>query len=122
MTLGDFSSSLQPFHWEFNYVSFGGVRNEATLANAIDLELNWTLFAVASGTGTYGNINGGRIGSFSITRNGAKIIDFRPVRVGTDATSWEGAMMDVLTRHIYRNAGTGAFTYGNDLKYPIPAE
>jgi hypothetical protein len=34
----------------------------------------------------------------------------------------EGAMMDVLTRRIYRNAGTGAFTYGNDLKYPIPAE
>lgn len=27
-----------------------------------------------------------------------------------------------LTRRIYRNAGTGAFTYGNDLKYPIPAE
>ena len=45
-----------------------------------------------------------------------------PVRVGTDATSWEGAMMDTLTRRIYRNAGTGAFTYGNDLKYPIPAE
>ena len=37
--------------------------------------------------------------------------------IGTD-----GAMMDVLTRRIYRNAGTGAFTYGNDLKYPIPAE
>ena len=49
------------------------------------------------------------------------IRSFRPVRVGTDATSWEGAMMDVLTRRIYRNAGTGAFTYGNDLKYPIPA-
>ena len=43
--------------------------------------------------------------------------DLVPVRVGT-----EGAMMDVLTRRIYRNAGTGAFTYGNDLKYPIPAE
>ena len=41
---------------------------------------------------------------------------FRAVRVGT-----EGAMMDVLTRRIYRNAGTGAFAYGNDLKYPIPA-
>lgn len=41
---------------------------------------------------------------------------FRPVRVGT-----EGAMMDVLTRRIYRNAGTGAFSYGNDIKYPIPA-
>ena len=47
---------------------------------------------------------------------------FRPVRVGTDATSWEGAMMDVLARRIYRNVGTGAFTYGNDLKYPIPSE
>lgn len=46
---------------------------------------------------------------------------FRPVRVGSGST-WEGAMMDVLTRRIYRNAGTGAFTYGNDLKYPIPAE
>ena len=22
---------------------------------------------------------------------------------------------------VYRNAGTGAFGYGNDLKYPIPA-
>lgn len=52
----------------------------------------------------------------------APVRSFRPVRVGTDATSWEGAMMDVLTRRIYRNAGTGAFTYGNDLKYPIPAE
>lgn len=34
----------------------------------------------------------------------------------------EGATMDVLTRRIYRNAGTGAFGYGNDLKYPIPSE
>ena len=49
------------------------------------------------------------------------IRSFLPVRVGTDATLWEGAMMDVLTRRIYRNAGTGAFAYGNDLKYPIPA-
>lgn len=48
--------------------------------------------------------------------------NLQAVRVGTDATSWEGAMMDTLTRRIYRNAGTGAFTYGNDLKYPIPAE
>lgn len=43
--------------------------------------------------------------------------NLQAVRVGQ-----EGAMMDVLTRRIYRNAGTGAFTYGNDLKYPIPAE
>ena len=42
---------------------------------------------------------------------------YYPVRVGT-----EGAMIDTLTRRIYRNDGTGAFGYGNDLKYPIPSE
>jgi hypothetical protein len=49
--------------------------------------------------------------------SGDLVQNLLPVRVGT-----EGAMMDVLTRRIYRNAGTGAFGYGNDLKYPIPAE
>ena len=53
---------------------------------------------------------------FTISNSGTLILRYLPVRVGT-----EGAMMDVLTRRIYRNAGTGAFTYGNDLKYPIPA-
>lgn len=28
----------------------------------------------------------------------------------------------LLTRRIYRNAGTGSFAYGNDLKYPITKE
>ena len=57
-----------------------------------------------------------RLKSAEFISGGATIAKFVPVRVGT-----EGAMMDVLTRRIYRNAGTGAFTYGNDLKYPIPA-
>jgi hypothetical protein len=70
------------------------------------------LFAMNNG-GTASFIGNCRIKDFSI---GSKL-KYRPVRVGT-----EGAMMDVLTRRIYRNAGTGAFGYGNDLKYPIPAE
>lgn len=36
--------------------------------------------------------------------------------------TFERTMMDVLTRRIHRNQGTGAFGYGNDLKYPISAE
>lgn len=68
------------------------------------------------GGNTYNGVNM-RIKSFSIEGK----CDYKPIRVGTDATSWEGAMMDTLTRHIYRNAGTGAFAYGNDLKYPISA-
>jgi hypothetical protein len=59
--------------------------------------------------------------AFQHWRNGVLDLDYIPVRVGS-GSSWEGAMMDVLTRRIYRNDGTGAFTYGNDLKYPIPAE
>ena len=63
-----------------------------------------------------------KLGKVTIaTYQGTFVRSFRPVRVGSGST-WEGAMMDVLTRRIYRNAGTGAFTYGNDLRYPIPAE
>lgn len=58
-----------------------------------------------------------RLYNFTAHLNTTPTRSFLPVRVGT-----EGAMMDVLTRRVYRNAGTGAFTYGNDLKYPIPAE
>lgn len=59
----------------------------------------------------------GKIYGCNIYRGNTMAQRYLPIRVGT-----EGAMMDVLTRRIYRNAGTGAFTYGNDLKYPIPAE
>lgn len=61
-------------------------------------------------------VSGNKIVTFKHLVNGAAIQNLISVRVGT-----EGAMMDVLTRRIYRNAGTGAFGYGNDLKYPIPA-
>ena len=54
------------------------------------------------------------------TDNSVQVRKMLPIRVGSGST-WEGAMMDVLTRRIYRNAGTGAFSYGNDIKYPIPA-
>lgn len=57
-----------------------------------------------------------RLYSSKYYRDGILIQHLIPVRVGT-----EGAAMDTLTRRIYRNAGTGAFGYGNDLKYPIPA-
>ena len=43
------------------------------------------------------------------------------VRIDERTERTERAMMDTLTRRIYRNQGTGAFTFGNDLKYPIPA-
>ena len=57
-----------------------------------------------------------QLAKLEIWQNGNLIRNYISVRVGT-----EGALMDTLTRRIYRNAGTGAFTYGNDLKNPIPA-
>ena len=61
-----------------------------------------------------------KLKSALITKGSDDVQKLVSIRVGSGST-WEGAMMDTLTRRIYRNAGTGAFTYGNDLKYPIPA-
>ena len=88
-------------------------------ASNVDPITGTTVNGKALDTNSIGRI---RMKSCSIWENNTPVHKFLPVRVGTDATTWEGAMMDVLTRRIYRNAGTGAFTYGNDLKYPIPAE
>lgn len=82
---------------------------------------NILLFGTTTLTSAMGFMCLAKVYSCKIWDNGVLVRDFRPVRVGTDATSWEGAMMDVLTRRIYRNAGSGAFGYGNDLKYPTPA-
>lgn len=85
----------------------------------------YALFAAAA-TGESVNQNyfrspaGERIAKAKISKDGVIVRDYKAIRVGSGST-WEGAMMDVLTRRIYRNAGTGAFGYGNNLKYPIPA-
>ena len=74
------------------------------------------VFADNFGNGDVREFATSKVYGLKMWQNSIPVRSFRPVRVGT-----EGAMMDTLTRRIYRNAGTGAFTYGNDLKYPIPA-
>lgn len=46
---------------------------------------------------------------FEITNNGDTIASFKPVRVGT-----EGCLYDTISKQLFHNAGTGAFTLGND--------
>lgn len=48
--------------------------------------------------------------------NGVLVRDYIPVRRGT-----VGYLYDRVSGKLFGNAGTGAFTYGNDLPYPIPA-
>ena len=99
------------------YYFDGTLRIPTTLVFPFRSANNLLLFWVSTNNKFIGQISALKI----YDNNDTSVRSFRPIRVGTDATSWEGAMMDVLTRRIYRNAGTGAFTYGNDLKYPIPA-
>ena len=54
--------------------------------------------------------------SFKIWKNGVFVRDYIPVRKGT-----VGYLYDRVSGKLFGNAGTGAFTYGNDLKYPITA-
>lgn len=58
-----------------------------------------------------------RFWSVKIYEGQTLVFDAIPVRKGT-----VGYLYDRVTRRLFGNAGTGAFTYGNDLKYPIPAE
>lgn len=111
----DFVISNSGTHWS---LTVGGQTSRITAAtSAFTTPTTALLFRMSNdGTPDSRSFNGA-IYSVQIYKSGVLVRDFRPVRVGT-----EGAMMDVLTRRIYRNQGTGAFTYGNDLKYPIPAE
>ena len=63
------------------------------------------------------------VATISGCRNGHGILAFDgiPVRVGSGAGA-VGYLFDRVSGTLFSNAGTGAFTYGNDLKYPIPAE
>ena len=58
----------------------------------------------------------GRIYHVKFWKSGVLVRDFIPVRRGT-----VGAMYDRVSGKLFGNAGTGAFTYGNDLRYPILA-
>lgn len=60
-----------------------------------------------------------KISYCDIRENGKPVRAMRPVR---NATTNEGAMCDVLTGDIYRNAGTGAFVVGPDTGLPYDYE
>lgn len=54
--------------------------------------------------------NGIRYYKLQISKNGQIILDFVPVRIGT-----EGAMYDRVSQKIFRNAGSGDFKAGEDI-------
>ena len=75
------------------------------------------LFCTTDANGSapyYAATSGTRCYSFSIQKNNAKVLDLIPVRVGT-----VGYMYDRVTRKLFGNQGTGAFTIGPDVAKPV---
>ena len=60
-----------------------------------------------------------RMGATKIWMNGALVRDFVPVRFTNSNGQSEGAMYDRVSRKLFRNAGTGAFTIGPDVATPV---
>jgi hypothetical protein len=94
-TLGDYSAALPTY--------------------AFDTGLSFWLFGRNGTTPPY--LGSLRIYSAKLWNGSILVRDFIPVRKGT-----VGYLYDRVSGKLFGNAGTGAFTYGNDLKYPIPAE
>lgn len=121
LDFSSFSSGKHDVRFDSSGILVDGERQYSYSGSQFSSNSELYLFAV-NNNGTVSTGLNMSVYSYSHYRNNVLVRNLKPIRVGTDATSWEGAMMDVLTRRIYRNAGTGAFGYGNDLKYPIPAE
>ena len=70
-----------------------------------------SLFGIISDYGRLANKFNGRLYSAFLDDTRGEVRDFVPVR---NATTNEGAMCNILTGEIFRNAGTGAFVVGPD--------
>ena len=60
----------------------------------------------------------GRIHLWNLAINNTQLFDYIPVRVGSGANA-VGYMYDRVTRNLFGNAGTGAFTIGPDVATPV---
>lgn len=106
----------------FNTIRFAGGNsylNGTAVETDIPLNTNPTnsmfLFAYNRSNAAQGFCKA-RVSSFVVKVSDVLIADFIPVRIGT-----EGAMYDRVSGQLFRNAGTGAFTYGGDV-YSVPVE
>lgn len=83
--------------------------------DTFDLGMTYWLFGRNGTTPPY--LGSLRIYSAKLWNGSTLVRDYIPVRKGT-----VGYLYDRVSGKLFGNAGTGAFTWGNDLKYPIPAE
>ena len=58
------------------------------------------------------------MGRIIVNHNGVVVRDFIPVCVGSGASA-VGYMYDCVTKRLFGNNGTGAFTIGPDVAKPV---
>jgi len=73
---------------------------------------NLYIFATNRGSASYNSDC--KMFLFKISANGTLVRDFIPVRFTNELGQSEGAMYDKVSGRLFRNQGTGAFTYGPD--------
>jgi hypothetical protein len=103
-------NEFNTFHIENGLQTLGDSKTTNTFTSELD-DAGVLLFARLAGTGAV-TIAGtwGPISFFKVERDGEKIIDLIPVRVGS-----VGYMYDKVSGKLFGNEGTGAFIIGDDV-------
>ena len=91
--------------------------NSKTASSSFDgVAINLYAFAINNGSGAeqHSKCSISGLSIYDTTTN-VSLADFMPVRFTNELGQSEGAMYDRVGGQLFRNAGTGAFQYGNDV-------
>lgn len=94
-----------------------GTVNKAQTSPILPIPSSWTmhLFRGNYTTEPFNDVFKGKVFSLDLwLDSGLYVRKYRPVRFTNEQGVTEGAMYDRVTKQLFRNAGTGAFTYGPD--------
>lgn len=103
--------------YDRSHVEIGGTATGITWnANYVPSR---TAYIFASNRGGAEAKTQAKVKYFRMTTNGVVDVDLIPVRFTNSNGQSEGAMYDRVSRKLFRNAGTGAFTIGPDVATPV---
>ena len=109
-------------NWSSGIVPQVGVMYSFSGITVVSTMNTMTYSVVLFGLNIIGTVNASlgrcRIGKWTAYSNDIKVADFVPVRVGSGANA-VGYMYDRVTKRLFGNQGTGAFTIGPDVARPV---
>lgn len=98
-------------------ITIDGIEHTGTWSGTVCQDVTTIgLFSLYNNSGmTARRTNNVNVYSFKLTDDGVLVRDMIPVRFTNELGQSEGAMYDCVSGQLFRNAGTGAFLYGNDM-------